>query len=61
MIASAPVHEGLELRSARAETLAAGAPAAREPLLFVATLFRAQAGIDGDERGGEDAFAEKSL
>jgi formate dehydrogenase maturation protein FdhE len=43
MIASAPVHEGMELRSARAEALAAGAPAAREPLLFVATLFRAQA------------------
>ncbi|HSY49223.1 MAG TPA: formate dehydrogenase accessory protein FdhE [Thermoanaerobaculia bacterium] len=45
MIASAPVHTGLELRSARAEALAAGAPAAREPLLFVATLFRAQAAL----------------
>ena len=45
MIASAPVHEGMELRSARAETLAAGAPAAREPLLFAATLFRAQAAL----------------
>jgi len=45
MIATAPVHAGLELRSARAEALAAGAPAAREPLLFVATLFRAQAAL----------------
>ncbi|HXH41575.1 MAG TPA: formate dehydrogenase accessory protein FdhE [Thermoanaerobaculia bacterium] len=45
MIVSAPVHTGLELRSTRAETLAAGAPAAREPLLFAATLFRAQAAL----------------
>ncbi len=45
MIVSTPVHTGLELRSARAETLAADAPAAREPLLFAATLFRAQAAL----------------
>ncbi len=45
MIATAPVHTGLELRSARAEALAAEAPAAREPLLFAATLFRAQAAL----------------
>lgn len=45
MIATAPVHTGLELRSARAEALAADAPAARETLLFAATLFRAQAAL----------------
>lgn len=37
------VRAELERRSARAEALAADAPPAREPLLFVAALFRAQA------------------
>lgn len=45
MIVSAPVHTGLERCSARAETLGAGAPAAREALIFAATLFRAQAAL----------------
>src|ERR1700682_5923986 len=45
MIVAASVHTELERRSARAETLAACAPVAREPLLFAATLFRAQAAL----------------
>lgn len=42
MIVAAPVHRGLELRAARAEALAEGAPAVREPLVFAAALLRAQ-------------------
>jgi FdhE protein len=45
MIASAPVHTGLEVRAARAEMLASSVSAAREPLLFAATLLRAQAAL----------------
>jgi formate dehydrogenase maturation protein FdhE len=40
---STPVRAELERRSARAESLAANAPSAIEPLLFAAALFRAQA------------------
>lgn len=45
MTVAAPVHTGLEQRSARAEMLAASSSVAREPLLFLAALFHAQSSL----------------
>jgi formate dehydrogenase maturation protein FdhE len=45
MIAAPPVRADLDRRAARAADLAAAAPSAREPLLFAAALFRAQAAL----------------